>query len=685
MGEEMKRGEGKGKEKREWDLLDVVFSWSFDNILDQSLFYDRKVEKIPMTFRSVDLYLKSYIKPLLEETRAELCSSLQSFTKLPFTETRHVETKSLRKGHYIITVDDRPDHHKNYVPKTGDLFALSDVKPSQLSSHPNKLSKSCVLCFVMRGPGDDENLPSCCYQIKASKAIEEGNYGKWLKRPRQLFAVSLMNVITNSRIWVSLNLDVWTTKRNLSIIKRVLCTNFKVPKDCELCSSDSSAAVDGDMNESQLSAVSSCVSASQCAHENQIRLIWGPPGTGKTNTTAFLLRALQRMKCKTLTCAPTNVAVLEVASRFLRLVVGDPSPKGWRAFRLGDVALFGNRDRMEVNDFELVQHVFLENRAKKLSLCFPLRTGWRHRIASMTDLLEDGVSQYRIHSEKNNECPTFKSFVRWRFRAVSESLIECLETLWTHLPSSSISETDFENIATACDLLRNLDKWLHKTKLSKTELERLFTLSAEGDETPKFESDEPLKFTECLSILKGLLDTLKLPKSSNEPFIVNYCLERATLIFCTVCCSAKLHRFAMEEPLKILVIDEAAQLKECEAFIPLQIPGIQHAILIGDERQLPAMVHSKSSEKAGFGKSLFERLSSLDHKKHLLNVQYRMHPSISRFPNEFFYENKILDGPNVLTHKSYRMPQYLAGRMYGTYSFINIDGKKHWMSGTAAG
>jgi superfamily I DNA and/or RNA helicase len=39
------------------------------------------------------------------------------------------------------------------------------------------------------------------------------------------------------------------------------------------------------------------------------------------------------------------------------------------------------------------------------------------------------------------------------------------------------------------------------------------------------------------------------------------------------------------EPLDILVIDEAAQLKECESIIPL-------LLLVGDERQLPAMVES---------------------------------------------------------------------------------------------
>jgi senataxin len=47
------------------------------------------------------------------------------------------------------------------------------------------------------------------------------------------------------------------------------------------------------------------------------------------------------------------------------------------------------------------------------------------------------------------------------------------------------------------------------------------------------------------------------------------------------------------EAVKVLVIDEAAQLKECESAIPLQLSGLCHCILIGDERQLPALVKSK--------------------------------------------------------------------------------------------
>lgn len=81
------------------------------------------------------------------------------------------------------------------------------------------------------------------------------------------------------------------------------------------------------------------------------------------------------------------------------------------------------------------------------------------------------------------------------------------------------------------------------------------------------------------------------------------------------------------------------------------------------------------SEEAGFGRSLFERLSSMGHSKHLLNMQYRMHPSISQFPNSNFYDNQILNAPNVKS-KSYERC-YLQGRMFGPYSFINVcDGRE---------
>jgi senataxin len=79
-------------------------------------------------------------------------------------------------------------------------------------------------------------------------------------------------------------------------------------------------------------------------------------------------------------------------------------------------------------------------------------------------------------------------------------------------------------------------------------------------------------------------------------------------------------------------------------------------------------------EDADFGRSLFQRLTSLKQPKHLLDVQYRMHPWISRFPVENFYAGQITDGPNVLNRDYER--RHLTGPMYGAYSFINVDGGK---------
>ena len=62
----------------------------------------------------------------------------------------------------------------------------------------------------------------------------------------------------------------------------------------------------------------------------------------------------------------------------------------------------------------------------------------------------------------------------------------------------------------------------------------------------------------------------------------------------------------------------------------------------------------------------------MGHSKHLLNMQYRMHPSISLFPNTNFYNNQILDAPNV--KKRSHEKHYLPGSMFGPFSFINVIG-----------
>lgn len=77
------------------------------------------------------------------------------------------------------------------------------------------------------------------------------------------------------------------------------------------------------------------------------------------------------------------------------------------------------------------------------------------------------------------------------------------------------------------------------------------------------------------------------------------------------------------------------------------------------------------AKECEYGRSLFERLKTLEHPSHLLNVQYRMHPAISLFPNMQFYGGQVQNGHNVV-EENYGSKNYQE-IFHGPYAFININ------------
>ncbi|GAA6021532.1 hypothetical protein JCM11491_006473 [Sporobolomyces phaffii] len=99
----------------------------------------------------------------------------------------------------------------------------------------------------------------------------------------------------------------------------------------------------------------------------------------------------------------------------------------------------------------------------------------------------------------------------------------------------------------------------------------------------------------------------------------------------------------------IVFIDEAAMCTEPVTLIPL-MKGAQQATLIGDHKQLPAVVSSQDAKKERLQISLFERLlTSSNVNSVLLDTQYRMRPAISAFPNLSFYRSALQDANSVKT------------------------------------
>ncbi|XXG71979.1 hypothetical protein AAC387_Pa07g1183 [Persea americana] len=716
------------KGKSQGDLADIVLKWPIKDVLNKNLFKG-KVARVPNTFQSIHHYFQSFVTPLLEETRADMCSNMENLSQA--TTLKIEKSKRLHKGGgskrrhkeggFVYNIMVRPlksstptststststmGGKEPYAPERDDVFVLTETKPNvayDLLKEPSSYHVA-VVTYVK----SDQSGPSYRVQVKASKPIvlpQSDNNNRFL------LAVLVMNIKTNGRIWKSLCSDP-TMHRNSNVIKDVLHPDSPVGGRCNFCSSRHDIRVKGinlhkellsfGLNESQMDAVLTSLYARKCRGKHSVKLIWGPPGTGKTKTASVLLWALLQMKCRTLTCAPTNVAVLEVASRLVRLV-RESCPTS--DCSLGDILLFGNKKRMNIDDD--LEDVFLDHRVERLEECFAPSSGWSDHLNSMIEFLEGCVDSYKLYLENEKkegeedslnekkegeedslnekkqgeeDLLTFRNFVQQRFSLQTKGLLECIRILVTHLPATLLSGTNYNLLTNLRHFLQTFESLLAEASIADKEMEEVFAHSEElNSATSQLKGREDKGSTvlllckirsDCLQLLRSLRESLKIPQGLGKHVIQEFCFKGASLILCTVSTSFRLHSVSMD-PLEMLVIDEAAQLKECEATIPLQLLGIRRAILMGDECQLSAVVKSKVSESAGFGRSLFERLSSLGRGKDLLNMQYRMHPSISSFPNANFYSNKILDGPNV-KDPDYRR-QYLPARMYGSYSFINV-------------
>tara|TARA_B100000029_G_scaffold509403_1_gene598499 strand:- start:1108 stop:2928 length:1821 start_codon:yes stop_codon:yes gene_type:complete len=118
-------------------------------------------------------------------------------------------------------------------------------------------------------------------------------------------------------------------------------------------------------------------------------------------------------------------------------------------------------------------------------------------------------------------------------------------------------------------------------------------------------------------------------------------LDTHQVLCCT--CIGSGHELLDGRRFSRVLIDEATQGTEPATLVSL-VRGARQVVLVGDHRQLPPTVISQRAEDGGLGRSLFERLVEMGVEPHLLRVQYRMHPSISLFPNQQFYEGKLEDG-----------------------------------------
>jgi regulator of nonsense transcripts 1 len=94
-----------------------------------------------------------------------------------------------------------------------------------------------------------------------------------------------------------------------------------------------------------------------------------------------------------------------------------------------------------------------------------------------------------------------------------------------------------------------------------------------------------------------------------------------------------------------VLFDESTQATEPETLIPI-IMGAKQVVMVGDHCQLGPVVTCRRAARAGLSQSLFERLIFMGVQPIRLQIQYRMHPCLSEFPSNAFYEGTLQNGVN---------------------------------------
>ena len=219
------------------------FFFSFFQIIQIStaLCSLKQVSPIPDKFSSRQHYMGSFIVSLIEETRADLSSSIRTACEASESESESstweptsvdtaarelmsIENPSQFKlPRYFLydvslkSVEGNGNNAEVYEPQAGDIIALTDKIPYYIES------ESCYNIALVTG---SYGKTSDKLQIQSPKPMMHEQIMSDNKKRRTIYAVYLINITTNNCIWEALHRS--PRGGNIRIIDKVLQTDSSV-------------------------------------------------------------------------------------------------------------------------------------------------------------------------------------------------------------------------------------------------------------------------------------------------------------------------------------------------------------------------------------------------------------------------------------------------------------------------
>lgn len=273
------------------------------------------------------------------------------------------------------------------------------------------------------------------------------------------------------------------------------------------------------------------------------------------------------------------------------------------------IILYGNTQRLKLN--EDLDNILLEKRINRLEKA---AKSWERNRSKLMDVF---TGHFTV-SDKERE------------NLINNCIID-IEIIAKECPSSLLSDVQLESNQKIISILKSS----HNTK----------------------------KLCDCLNYF----DSAPL---MNRKTLKQEILQNADLLFCTVSSISALKYYGninYFDRFKYIIVDEATQLLEVATSI-LVSNELECLVLVGDDKQLSATVVSEENRRLGYGMSLFENLMKDKYPSTMLKIQYRMHPKISSWPSNKFYQSQLVNGINEV---EYTKPWH---EEIPPLSFFEVDG-----------
>ena len=667
------------------DLYHILLKWDyFKDLREEEVFVDhieedqiwemlfnkkvkhQELENIPLTFSSSDEYMRAFFTLFLIEIRAQI-------TKSKCTEKEHAEKFTLnlvennpkRKffNFELLKMEENTDVNANINTENkgknadkkkrvnytnGDLILIHKKPENEIGFLEHTLAivdkfsnNNIILCRVEL----DTEIQRC--SVLANSLIKNS---EWLitkicnmatiNREYQALMnfdeLNLKDLLLNPGIEMDRcvdndNYSIYSSYMTKERYKQLVEENyFNIPKRLDV-------ALSSKFNRSQYHAIKNSIK------KKGITLIQGPPGTGKSTTILGILSII--LNSTVLKEQPQRKnSILDQVSNEMMLIEQEENEG-----KLGKKA--GKRTKNQESDvgkLYVKTHPWLFDPNPYQSfdeIDFDIEDMWNFKS------FEKCVVKELRKPETQNIAPPNKILVCAPSNVAIDEIVRKLANIGLYDGNGEIFKPKFVRVGPN-----------YNPNLKEYSLEYLINQYLSGasklPDLVKTSSNESFQNKANSSSNEKNIDKIKLEILSNVKIV------------CTTLSMAGSNLLTTTNlKFDTVVVDEASQAVELSTLIPMKY-NCERLILVGDPNQLNATVFSSIALKYKYDQSLFFRCQEAGHPKLMLKTQYRMHPEVSNFISELFYDNELENDESV-----YKMQKELIENnpMFSPMTFYDIE------------